>query len=245
MPIDTGIDFLAHARAASHRFSALAGSIPHDAVIPHLPGWNAHDLIAHLAGDHRWATRIMTSRSRAGTSLAPLPLTGDELCEAFDAGIEPMLSAMAADPDEPCPNFAQGEAGTIWFWRRRQAHETVMHGWDLEVAAGEHLPIEARLAVDGIDELFEIYACRYGPHLIEREVTVRCPDQGAAWRVRPTGVEAMVAVERCDDLGAADVEGPPDEVLLLLYGRRTVDDFPGRIGDEALIRTFVAGPLTA
>ncbi|CAM5496936.1 putative Actinobacterial protein OS=Tsukamurella paurometabola OX=2061 GN=NCTC10741_02892 PE=4 SV=1 [Tsukamurella paurometabola] len=44
---------------------------------------------------------------------------------------------------------------------RRQAHETAVHRWDGENAAAAALPVDARLAFDGVGEWAEVFAPRF------------------------------------------------------------------------------------
>lgn len=47
---------------------------------------------------------------------------------------------------------------TVAFWRRRRAHETLMHLWDGQNTFGPADPFDTDLAVDGITEVFELFA---------------------------------------------------------------------------------------
>ena len=54
------------------------------------------------------------------------------------------------------------------FWARRQAQELAIHRWDAQTAAGEPRPIDRALAVDGIQEVFDILPERPGVAPIRR-----------------------------------------------------------------------------
>lgn len=237
-------------RTEAARCAHLARTVDHTSPLPHLPGWTFADALAHLAGDFRWASAIITTRTpkRGPTSVRE---RGDALVERFDDLTEKMLDALAhavAEPTAPCPNFAEGAAGTLAFWPRRQAHETTMHRWDLEVPSGAHDPIDAIVAADAIDELLHIYTQRYGGQVLDGALTIRCSDRPDAWRItpRPEVGAGRVVVETCHGLPSGDVEARAEALLLAMSHR--ID--PGAAGlafraDPDAATAFLAGPLTA
>lgn len=241
------IDHLAVIRDEAALVSRLARTVPHDAPLPHLPGWTVHDLLAHLAGDYRWAQAIITTRVAPRGGLQPVRHRGAELCEEWDAVAAELLALLAAaDPDSACPNFAQGARGTMRFWPRHQALETTVHRWDLEVPTGQHAPIADLLALDGIDELFPVYAERYRPHDLRQPLTLGCPGHGRAWTVTPTGEDGRITVTRTDAPGEVDLAGSPQAVLLALWRRVGLDDPALTVrADRGVVERFLDGPLTA
>jgi uncharacterized protein (TIGR03083 family) len=245
------VDFVAATRTATDRFSRLARTTSHDLRLPHLPRWRVHDVVAHLTGDHEWALGILRSRVAPRTGLRQARERGDLLCERFETVTADLLEALqraAADPDAPCPNFAQGAAGRAGWWPRHQAHEAVVHLWDLESATGDHAPLDPWLSVDGVSELVEVYTNRYPGQVLDRPVVLRSPGY-AAWRAEPFGERGRVRVERIPDPAYADLDAPPDVLLLALWHRLPADHPDLRPGADAArtaaARAFVAGPLTA
>ncbi|MGB8860810.1 MAG: maleylpyruvate isomerase family mycothiol-dependent enzyme [Ilumatobacteraceae bacterium] len=241
------IDFLAAIRKESARFSQLARSVPHDVPVPHLPGWTVHDLVAHLAGDYRWAQQIITSRVRPSAGLRAVDFIGEALCDEWDTVAAELLELLTfCDPGSACPNFAQGDDGMVAWWVRHQAHETTLHRWDLEAAAGRHTPIVAAMALDGIDELFPVYAERYSPFALTAPVTLGCPGHGRAWTVAPVGDGTFVRATRTDELTSTDVMAAPDVLQLALWNRILLGDPRVRItANEVQVRALFDGPLTA
>jgi uncharacterized protein (TIGR03083 family) len=240
---------VAATRSSCARFSALARSTPHDLPLPHLRRWKVHDVIAHLAGDHRWALSIVTTRTAQRFGITKARLRGDALCDLFDDVTARLLDALigaAADPETRCPNFAQGEHGTLGWWPRHQAHEVAVHLWDLEAATGVHGPMDATHCLDGIDELFEVYTARYGGQRLTRPLTMRCPDHRRAWSITPAGEPGRVAIEPADGADHADLDAPPDALLLALWHRLPADHADLVFhGDAAAARAFLRGPITA
>ena len=71
-----------------------------------------------------------------------------------------LLHRLAADlarlaPDEPAWTWWEPDQ-TAGFWQRRMALETAVHRADVESAVGPVTPIDADLALDGIDELLHV-----------------------------------------------------------------------------------------
>ena len=53
-------------------------------------------------------------------------------------------------PGTPAWTWCQDE--TVWFIRRRQAHEALIHRIDAELTAGDRTPMDTDLSADGVDE---------------------------------------------------------------------------------------------
>jgi uncharacterized protein (TIGR03083 family) len=126
------------------------------ASVPGCPKWDITDLLAHLGGVHRWAVQAI----HADTQLPPRTVHApqgamlmDWLCEGLSDLIEELGSA---DPSTPCPTWA-GPGNVAW-WLRRQAHETVIHRWDLQSAFGPCDSIPTGIACDGVQEWLELFA---------------------------------------------------------------------------------------
>jgi len=242
------MDFVAATRAACERFAALARSTPHDLPVPHVPGWTVHHLVAHLTGDHIWAHQVLTTRTPPSAGLRASRRRGEALLAQFDAVTADLLDALeaaAASPNEPCPNFAQGDAGRTGWWPRHQAHEALVHLWDLEAVTGAFAPRDPAIAADGVSELFATYTNRYPRQRLARPILLRSPGCGA-WRVEPTAPGRVQGLPT-DDSGAADLSAPPDVLLLALWHRIPADDprLEYADGADGEVRAFLTGPLTA
>lgn len=241
-------DFVDIVRDRGERFGVLARTTPHELRLPHLRRWTAHDVVAHLTGDHAWALDILTTRRPPRRGLVKDRRRGDALCDRYDdvtAELVGALAVAAAEPGAPCPNFAEGAVGRAGWWPRHQAHEVAVHLWDLEAATGAHSPLDPLLCVDGITELFEVYTNRYGGQRLARPLVLRCPDHGAAWRAEPTAPGRVLVVPTDPD-GTADLDASPDALLLALWHRVDADD--ERLdapGDPTAVRAFLRGPVTA
>lgn len=240
------VDFLTALRRESSRVGQLSRTLPHDAPIPHLPGWAVHDVLAHLVGDYHWALQILTTRQRPATGLQSVATTGPALTDEWHRVTKDLLELLTfAKPDSPCPNFARIDE-TVGWWTRHQAHETVVHRWDLESATGTFTPISNDLAEDGIDELFPVYAERYSPFALPCPVSFGSLRRRRVWTVAPAGDGTSVRMERTDAITEPDIEASPSTLLLLLWNRLPLTD-PSitvhRHGDA--MQALLDGPVTA
>lgn len=234
-------------RVEAERCAALARVVPHAAPIPHVTRWSVGGVLRHLVGDFVWAAAIVETGTWDGSGFSVPRHRGDTLLREFDRAAARMGAALdhaAATPSAPCPNFAERDAGTLGWWPRHQAHETLLHRWDLEAATGHHTPIDPIVAADGVDEAFRVYTARYGPQRLDRPLLVACTDAPAAWRIEPTGIDRRVRIETTDDRDAPDLAAPAEDLLLAVWKRRPLAA-TAHFGDEAVVRRFLAGPLTA
>ena len=220
---------LAHLRADLERM--LATPPEHlDAGVAACPGWTVTDLLLHQSGVFRFATAQL--RAEPGSDLAPfdppddsipplelLATTGAEVCAALDG----------TDPTEHRPNWAG--APTAAFWFRRLAHEVAVHRVDAQLAHGDPEPIDPALAVDGIDELADVFLPHAGArgitgtgetvHLHATDEVVAAGEiDGGEWMF--TFHEDGVDVERTHGKGDMAVRGPASELLLFAWNRRPV-----------------------
>jgi len=242
------VDVLAAVHRLAGRFGEVARTTPDDLPLPHLGGWTVRDVVAHLAADHEWAAEALRTGRRPARGIGHPRTRGDRLRDRYDAATAELLALLddaAARPGQACWNFAQGDAGRRDWWPRHQAHEAAVHLWDLQSATGPHDVADPVLAADGITELAEVYTNRYGGQSLARPLLLRSPGYGA-WRVEPGAEAGRVVMRPTDDGGPADLEAPPDVLLLALWHRIPADDprLVVRGGPEA-VRSFLAGPLTA
>ncbi|MDQ1725452.1 MAG: hypothetical protein QOG52_2480 [Frankiaceae bacterium] len=244
--------YLALFRADGERLADVAGAHGLQAAVPSCPGWTVGDVVAHTSDVYRRQAAVIRlgrrptagewQQSPAGGSLgwfrASLRAMLDEL-----AGREPASAAHTRWPQDP----------TVGFWYRRMALETVVHRVDVEQAVGVRTPVDAALAVDGIDEVLTVFLRDSWAGVSEdgwgelrpedgadRTVAVRAG--GAAWRchLHPAAVDVTRATdaEQVRDWPAdAAIGGEPSAVLLWLWGRAP-DDAVGLTGDADVLRAF-------
>jgi uncharacterized protein (TIGR03083 family) len=207
-----------------------------DARVPSCPLWSVSDLLGHIGRLHRWVAQITvdhaTERGSHWSETEPPP--DDERIDWFAAGVPLLADALAnAGPDLSLWSWTSDE--TSGFWARRQANETAMHRFDAQLAAGETTPIERVLAVDGINELFDLIP--FWP-LADRvrgageRLHFHCTDGDGEWLARLSGDGLVVTREHAK--GDVAARGTASDLLLFLYGRAEADSLD-IFGDAALL----------
>ncbi len=225
------------------------------APVPTCPGWTLGNLLRHVGGAHRWAERVVRTRS-AG----PVPhdqvddVAGDDTGDAAALGDwvaegAALLAATlrAAGPEAPVWTPAPG--GTPVFWARRMLFETVLHRADAVAAVGGTYVLDPGTAQAGVDEWMEFTVL---PQVYEspehlrallgpgRTVHFHATDVGPGageWLVDLTG--DAITTRRAHEKAAVAVRGPAAALLLLLYGREVVPAAGAEvIGDRALLERW-------
>ncbi|HET7489665.1 MAG TPA: maleylpyruvate isomerase family mycothiol-dependent enzyme [Acidimicrobiales bacterium] len=207
---------------------AAAGDLA--APVPAAPGWTAGELLRHVGlmqsrGTLVLRTFTMERPTVENGMLAEPPTEG--VVEWYRAGLAALVAAVAAldDPDRPAYAFspAHRRAG---FWPRRMAHETTVHRVDGEQAAGRPAaPIDAALALDGIDEVLSVFvpALSAGRSPGDgRTVHLHATDADGEWLIRFD--PDSVATERGHAKADAAVRGPAASLYLWLWGRCPLED---------------------
>ena len=222
------VEHIAALREAGRLLTEAARRAGPDAPVPTCPKWRVRDLLAHTGGVHRWATAFvaegrtepMDAETRARYRTAPPH--DDDLPDWFAGGHAALVAALeAAPPDLACWTFFPAPT-PLAFWTRRQAHETIIHRVDAELAAGGPVTAPgAALAADGIDELVAGFLTRRGRLRADppRTLAVRTTDTGQSWLVR-VGAD-RVETRRGAPSEPADctVTGPAAALYLLLWNR--------------------------
>ncbi|SFS09510.1 TIGR03083 family protein [Agrococcus baldri] len=193
--------------------------------IPWLGRWTVEKLVVHLARIHHWAAA--QARRTQETPLGRGPFDVPQLYAECAAELRETLAEL--DPgarawalvDDGVPRAEQ--TGTVRFWHRRQAHETLVHLWDLRTAIGEPL------AADGFAPGDEAWV-----DCLDEVVTVMHPRQLRLERVarpaarivfRPEGADASLTLGgAADDAPEVVIAGPARSLALLAWGRGVPDD---------------------
>ena len=214
-----------------------------DAPVPSCGDWTIGDLCAHVGRLHRWATSIVASRPADPTDhwkQIEFP-SGSALVDFVAEGYGPLAEMLeGAGEDEPCWSWT--DQRTVGFWARRQANELAVHRWDAQRAAGTAEPIDRRLAVDGIQELFDILPFRPGgpPNGNGETIHLHCTDGDGEWLIRlgPDGVNVVNEHAK----GDVAARGGASDLLLMMWGRLPVDAVQV-FGDGSLLERWSDGKL--
>lgn len=210
------------------------------AAVPSCPGWTLRDLVHHIGGVHRWVTRIVGERRSEPVGDDLEVVSGGwpedrDLASWFRAGHALLVDALRAAPgDLACWTFLRAPS-PLAMWARRQAHETVIHRVDAELASGRVTPLVPALAADGIDELLTCFVPRRSTSLrttVPRMIGVQAADTGDAWTVT-TGTDAP-RTERGDGDGDVVVRGDAGDLYLLVWNRRSLEGLDVK-GDPSLL----------
>jgi uncharacterized protein (TIGR03083 family) len=227
----------------SGRLGDAAAAAGTDADVPTCPGWTVKELLDHCVTGDEWA-RTIVEQGRAGSTERVLPadadpsLRGDALVQAFrDAAGELMATLSSVAADTPVWTFSSTNR-TASFWQRRRAQETSIHRYDAETAAGTPTPIDADLAVDGIDEFLTVFLPRLADNFVEvgdGTVHLHCTDVEGEWLVaRRDGALSVTAEHAKGDVAA---RGSASDLLLFLWGRVPADTLEV-FGDAELLARF-------
>jgi uncharacterized protein (TIGR03083 family) len=232
-------DYIAHIRADGARLADVAdGHL--DAQVPSCPEWTVADLVDHVGQVHWFWRQIAGRRAQEVPELnRPEVPTGDALVPWLRDEVAQVTQVLDdADPAAPVWTWT-GQQDDIGWIQRRMAQETAVHRWDGEAAVGSTTPIDAALAVDGIDEFFDVMLPNNATASpgINGTVHLHCTDIDGEWLV--TMDDGNLSVAREHGKGDAAVRGSSSDLLLLLW-RRVPPDQLELFGDRATLDRFLA-----
>ena len=226
--------YVEHVGQDGQRLAAAAsGSLSIE--VPSCPGWTVRDLVSHVAEvyEHKIAC---TALGRAPDPWPPEWPAGRDPIEWLSDAHERLLGMFeGSSPTSPSATWWPPDQ-TVGFWARRMAHETAVHRIDAESAIGMPTPVNAELAVDGVDEILVIMLAgdwSDEPSDVATGQRVAISTGGRTWRV----TLERESVSITEDGGAEDATlgGDPADVLLWLWGR-SPDQRVKRSGDEEALR---------
>ncbi len=245
------MDLLDALARESESFSRAAWAMDLDAAVPTCPGWTGADLVWHLTeAQHFWAS-IVDGRLADPEGVVERPRPDPaELVAAFDRDSARLVSALGnVDFQEPLWSWSS-LGGTAAWVLRRQTHEALIHRIDAESVVGSIGPVDAELAIDGVDEVLRVMLDANdlpdwaGFEPIDRFANVRAaagswglelgllvgtsPDSGKTYQ--SPAIRLLDGVVGDPDVS---IEGPPDALDLWLWGRGAIDRIALN-GDPAL-----------
>jgi uncharacterized protein (TIGR03083 family) len=211
-----------------------------DAEVPSCPGWRVERLVGHVGRVYRSTAGWVTS-GEAPTDVERPP-AGPAVRDWTAQGLDELVAALASDSRAGTVGTWAGEQPAA-FWPRRMAIETALHRWDAEVAHGVAQPIDAALAVDGVDEVLDVLLPVRAPDTMTgggETLHLHATDIDGEWLVTLTAGRPLV--ERTHAKGDVAVRGPASDLLLLLWNR---SDEAGRqrlqvFGDAGLLDRWAA-----
>ena len=197
------------------------------AAVPTCPGWSCERLVGHVGRTWRWTAGWVATGASPDVEPAPV---GDDVVPWARAGLDALMAELdALDPAASVETWLGPRPAA--FWPRRMAMEAALHRVDAQSAVGVPTPIDLRLAVDGVDELFDAVLQFAGTGDLDRRGQTLhlhatdpelAGDEGAGeWLVTvdPDGLR----LEHAHAKGDVAVRGPASDLYLLLWNRRSTE----------------------
>jgi uncharacterized protein (TIGR03083 family) len=237
----THLDFVDALHHEVGHLTELLTSVDLTAPVRSCPGWQVGDLIEHLGGVHRWTTEIVRTRERARF---PEPTIDGDVEHWFAEGAALLIRTLTdTDPDLAC--WTMAAPATVGFWSRRQAHEALIHRWDLATAVGAPVELDPQFAVDGIDEVVDMFFPRQvklgRQEPLTDTVAVVDSRSGRRWVIGGDGRTPDHDSTAVD----ATVSGDGVHLLLLLWQRVGLEDAPVQVdGDHVAAQRVFDAQLT-
>lgn len=202
-----------------------------DVDVPTCPGWDMRELVRHLSMIHLWAAGHVaeTHDSSFGDDLADLTEVwpdlavfwpdDDELIDWYlDTNANLVNTLASAPPDVESFTFLPAPS-PLEMWARRQAHETAVHRFDAQNAAGTASGFTPAFASDGIDELVAGFAPRRTdfPIANDKTMVIHAEDTDDRWHltIGPEGITTF----RGDGPADVTLAGDASDLYLVLWNR--------------------------
>lgn len=220
------IDHVAVTEAEAARVMAAYAAEPRGKV-PWSDRWSVNSVARHVASSHHVVAQIIEDRPTADfgrfDGLAR-PAKGHPSFPAwFATGTVALVTQCRTAPAaDTCWTPHPDGGGTVAFWTRHMANETLVHRWDAEAGAGiTGTPMDPVVATDAIDEYLDlavraIRALRGSP--AGPAVRFACTDTDGEWYLDMTRAGRRTLHPEPIDV-ALTLRGKAEALLLWLYGR--------------------------
>jgi uncharacterized protein (TIGR03083 family) len=249
---EDALEIAEHITAVGQEARLLAEAAEHsglDVDIPTCPGWDMRELLRHLSEIHLWAAALVAQRTTklwpddisehtdSWPDLAVFWPDDDKLIDWYLGTNANLVQALESAPqDLDCPTFLPAPS-PLAMWARRQAHETAVHRFDGQNAAGISSGFDPVFAADGIDELLSGFAPRRNelPIANDQAMVVHAGDTDDRWllAIGPEGI----TTDRGDGPADVTLTGDASDLYLVLWNR--VEDSRITItGDSELVDTW-------
>lgn len=200
--------------------------------VPACPGWDVGELLRHLGV----VQRVVVGWVEAGRRPRATPSGPDDgdVRAWFAHGWRRLQETLDAGPaSTPAATWCPWDA-TLGFWRRRQAHEHLVHAVDVAQALGLDEPaVPGAVALDGVDEVLRLWlGTQLGQAVGGRGDVVRLVAGDRGWTV---GLHpSLVEVHDRPVEPEAVVRADPAQLYRWLWGRGS-DDVVEIEGDRAVV----------
>ncbi len=222
-------------RADGERLIEVAAS-DRSAEVPGCPNWTTADLLGHMGSVWRMLTLYVD-----GLPTGPIrepgipdPPAGEAVVGFARGGLSGLMTAMAgANPDSLVWTF--GSDKTVAFFVRRAHLETLLHRVDAEAAVGAPTHVAELEAADAVDELLEVFYRSDGPP--SGSLHLHQTNGDGEWMLEV--IDGSIVVRREHSKGDAALRGTGEELMLVMWGRRSVDGLES-FGDRSIIEEWVS-----
>ncbi|MDQ2728983.1 MAG: maleylpyruvate isomerase N-terminal domain-containing protein [Actinomycetota bacterium] len=208
-----------------------------DVAIPSCPEWSMADLVWHVSVVADFWRQLVdgTVASPDDVRRGDRPADSD-LVASYRAVLDRLVTTLAAaDP-----------AAEVWTWstdhragfiQRRMAQELTVHSWDGHHGRSVEQPIDAAVAVDGVEEFLEFFLPQIHVVDVGDGIHLHSTDDndGGEWLIRVE--DGAWVTEHRHAKGAFAARGPASDLLLLLWGRRRPGDLQ-TFGDPEVFARF-------
>jgi uncharacterized protein (TIGR03083 family) len=231
-------EYLAVIRRDGEALLAAAQQVP-GARVRGCPEWDTGDLVWHIGAVHNFWGTVVDRRLTDPSGYEPPTRPEPAALVAFAREQLEFVSHVLEATDPATEVFTWTPDHTAGWVTRRMAHETIMHRWDAEDAAGIDATIDAALASDGVDEFLSYFLRDDAGDTSAGAASVHlhATDTPGEWVVRFG--DGVPVVTREHAKGDAAVRGPAADLLLALWHRVPLDRLEV-IGDEPAAARFFA-----
>jgi uncharacterized protein (TIGR03083 family) len=212
--------YLEHIETEGRNFVAAGRRAPIHATVASYPGFDVAGMASHVGRVARASTRALGGGTFEFEAPETVPQDESVFPWLEDALAALLESLRTVDPDTPVEHYWKREPQTAAFFARYLAVEIATHRWDEETPTGEHLPIPADLAADGIDYTLSAWVPMQGAKLeadLGGTVALEAGDTGDTWRLWSDG-GALHSARGADGAGTSLV-GDVSDLFLALWKR--------------------------
>jgi len=228
-------EYLSAIRDQGSALLAAVANAP-DARIQHCPDWDNTGLADHMR--NVWG--FMAAQVAAASPDKPARPDPDDTSTPGETLDSLMAILDNADPSDPAWNWCPDEGRTVAWILRRMAHETAIHRWDAQNAAGDADPIDADLAVDGIAEALEVaWGFRLrgpAPDYPAASLHLHRTDGEGEWMI--DAVDGVLRITAEHGKGDVAVRGTASDLNLFVWNRAQPD--LECFGDTAVIEAWAS-----
>jgi uncharacterized protein (TIGR03083 family) len=199
------------------------------------PEWDMRDLLWHVGEVHNfWATVVDEKLTDFGSYTQP-PRPDAGALASFAREQLDFVVRVLADTDPDAEVWTWTDDHTAGWIARRMAHETAVHRWDAEDAAGIDAQLDPELASDGVDEFLSWFLS--DKDVDAGSVHLHATDTPGEWLVRFGSGAPVVTREHAK--GDAALRGPASDLILALWKRAPRDRLE-IIGDASAVDRLFA-----